>query len=186
MFYINILLFFFFFFFTVISLCICDDTPYLLRSYPTESIVQGSAFSTGPCKELLDKSEFYKDTDEASYEKTKCSYESEESLLICKLSTLNASATIDLNSYPLDNVQVLVLFVQEFLLEKVRTRVLDLCFLGQFGSSLKELAICGYQPKVNTDKKLTALHILDVPTLAIFQSSIETLLISGMFYIQFY
>ena len=120
---------------------------------------------------------FLQGADNASLEHSECTYDSGESVLICKLSVRNASETIDLEKFPLDDVKVLILFAQEYAEFGTRNRVLDLCFLDRFGSSLEELAICGYKPPVSNNVKRTQLHILDVPALAIFKSKIETLLI---------
>ncbi len=158
-----------------------SDTPYLLRSYPTESTVVGSRLSmNGPCFELPKKLSFLQGTDEQSLENSECTYDSSESVLICKLSIKNASETLDLSNYPLNDVKVLILFVQEFPEKKVKSRVLDLCFLNRFGTALQELAICGYKPPLNGVYQYSYLHILDIPALAIFESKIQTLLISSM------
>ena len=174
MFYTDIISIFIF-----IPLCI-SSTPYLLRSYPTESIVQQSSFTQGPCLDPLKTLSFLQNADEQSLEHNECAHDPGESLLTCKLGVKNASETLDLDSYPLDSIKVLILFVQEFSRKNVTLRVLDLCFLKRFGSALEELAICGYKPPTPASKEYPRLHILDVPALAIFQSNIHTLLISGM------
>lgn len=162
-----------------IPLCL-SDTPYLLRSFPTASAVEKTSFETGPCIDPINKFTFLQGADNASLEHSECVHDSGESMLTCKLSTKNASATLDLDSYPLTDIRVLVLFVQEFPSGGYKTRVLDLCFLQRFGSALEELAICGYTPPVMETIQRSDLHILDVPALAIFASKVHTLLISGM------
>ena len=153
------------------------ETPYLLRSFPTESVVDSTWYRTGPCFDPLKSLSFLKGADNASLEHSECVYESGEEVLTCKLSVRNASETLDLDKYPLDEIKVLILFVQEYAEHGTRTRVLDLCFLDRFGSALEELAICGYKPPISQETKRTQLHILDVPTLAIFKSKIQTLVI---------
>ncbi len=158
-----------------------SDTPYLLRSYPTDSTVAKSgSFMNGPCFGPVKTLTFLQGTDDASLEHSECIHDSTESILTCKLSIKNASETLDLNNYPLDDIKVLILFVQEFPEKKVKSRVLDLCFLNRFGKALQELAICGYKPPITKSAKYSYLHILDIPALAIFESKIQTLLISSM------
>jgi hypothetical protein len=166
-----------------IPLCICD-TPYLLRTYPTESDVLKSSFMTGPCLDPIKKFSFLQGDDEESLDHFECIHESDESILTCKLGVKNATATLDLDKYPLDEIKVLILFVQEFPEKTNQNRVLDLCFIDRFGSSLQELAICGYKPPITKAANRSTLHILDVPALAIFESKIQTLRISGMLQIQ--
>jgi hypothetical protein len=134
----------------------------------------------GPCFEPLKKIPFLQGADEASLENSECVHDSSESVLTCKLSIKNASETLDLSNYPLDDIKVLILFVQEFPEKKVKSRVLDLCFLNRFGKALQELAICGYSPPITKSAANRYLHILDIPALAIFESKIQTLLISSM------
>lgn len=164
---------------TFIPLCI-SDTPYLLRSYPTESVVQPLSFTDGPCLQPLNKLSFLQGADNESYEHNECIHDSGESILTCKLGVKNATASLDLEEYPLDDIKVLILFVQEFPDGQIRSRVLDLCFISRFGKSLQELAICGYKPPATKPLIRSALHILDVPALAIFASNIQTLLICSM------
>jgi hypothetical protein len=168
---------------TFIPLCI-SDTPYLLRSYPSDSIVKQSSFTDGPCLEPIKTLSFLQGTDDASLDHNECIHDSSESILTCKLGVQNASSSLDLDKYPLDEIKVLILFVQEFPEKKVKSRVLDLCFINRFGKSLQELAICGYRPPITTSAGHSTLHILDVPALAIFASKIQTLLISGMLQFQ--
>jgi hypothetical protein len=163
-----------------------SDTPYLLRSYPSESEIKPSPFLNGPCLEPIKRFSFLQGADDASLEHNECIHDSDESILTCKLGIKNASATLDFNQYPLDEIKVLILFVQEFPENKVKSRVLDLCFLKRFGKALQELAICGYKPPITQSVNRSTLHILDVPALAIFQSKIQTLLIGGLLPIDFH
>ncbi|CAF1081258.1 unnamed protein product [Rotaria sordida] len=162
-----------------IPLCI-SDTPYLLRSYPNDSIVTTSSFINGPCLELVNTLSFLQGTDEASLYHTECLHNSEESILTCKLGLKDSNLLLDLEKYPLNEINVVIIFVQEFPEKKIRNRVLDLCFLNRFGTSLRELAICGYKPEITKSSTRSYLHILDIPALAIVASKIQTLLISGI------
>lgn len=155
-----------------------SSAPYLLQFYPSESTVQSQWLIDGPCKEPIKKLAFLQGKDNASLEHSECVHDSSKSILTCKLSIRNASETLDLEKYPVGDVKVLILFVQEYAEYGTKSRVLDLCFLDQF-DSLEELAICGYRPPISTDTKRTQLHVLDVPALAIFKSKIQTLLISS-------
>jgi hypothetical protein len=167
-----------------IPLCI-SDTPYLLRSYPTDSIVTQSSFTNGPCLEPIKTFSFLQGADDASLDQNECIHDSSESILTCKLGVNNATSSLDLDKYPLDEIKVLILFVQEFPEKKIKSRVLDLCFINRFGKSLQELAICGYKPPITNSATRSTLHILDIPALAIFTSKIQTLLISSTFQIQY-
>ncbi|CAF1420647.1 unnamed protein product, partial [Adineta ricciae] len=162
-----------------LPLCICT-TPYLLRSYPTESTVVQFPFKNVPCEEPIKKLEFLQNTDVDSLNHTECSHNEDESLLICKLGVGNTTDSLKLDNYPIDKITIVILFVQQFLSVKPIPRVLDLCFLNRFSQPLQELAICGYQPSINVQNQYPYLHILDVPTLAIAASNIHTLLISGI------
>ncbi|CAF3081198.1 unnamed protein product [Rotaria sp. Silwood2] len=162
-----------------IPLCI-SDTPYLVRSYPSDSIVTASSFTNGPCLEPVSTLSFLQSTDEASLYHTECLHNSDESILTCKLGLKDPNLSLDLEKYPLDQINVVMIFVQEFPEKKIRNRVLDLCFLNRFGESLRELAICGYKPEITKSSSYSYLHILDVPALAIVASKIQTLLISGV------
>ncbi len=162
-----------------IPLCI-SVTPYLLRSYPSDSIVTQSSFTDGPCLEPVKTLSLLQGADDASLDHNECIHDSSESKLTCKLGVKNATASLDLDKYPLDEIKVLIVFVQEFPEKKVKSRVLDLCFINRFSKSLQELAICGYKPPITKSAASSTLHILDIPALAIFASKIQTLLISGM------
>lgn len=164
----------------LIHVCI-SDTPYLLRSYPGDSTVVQSSFTSGPCIEPIRELLFLQGTDDASLDHTDCDYNSNNFILTCKLGLQHNSSALDLEKYPLKQIKILILFVQEFPENNVKSRVLDLCFIKLFGSSLRELAICGYKPQVIASSKNTYLHILDLPALAIVASKIQTLLISSMF-----
>ncbi|CAF0765057.1 unnamed protein product [Adineta steineri] len=162
-----------------IPVCV-SDIPYLLRSYPSDSIVIQTSFTDGPCVESTKTLSFLQGTDNASLYHSECFHNSDDSSLICKLGLGNASLLLNLDNYPLDNINLLILFVQEFSSDKLIPRVLDLCFINRFGKSLRELAICGYQPPLTGLSKHKYLHILDIPALAIVASNIQTLLISGV------
>ena len=167
----------------IIFLPLCtSDTPYLLQSFPSESVVQGSWLVGGPCAEPVKTLSFLQGTDNASLEHSECVYDSSQSILTCKLGIRNASELLDLEKHPVNEVKVLILFVQEYAEFGTKSRVLDLCFLDQFGG-LEELAICGYKPPISKETKRTQLHILDVPALAIFKSKIQTLLICSTSFI---
>ena len=165
----------------IIPLHICHGS-YLLRSYPSDSIVTQTSFTNGPCLEPIEKLSFLQGTDDTSLDHTECTYDSDESLLICKLGLKDPNSSLNLDNYPLDQVHVLILFVQEFPKAKIKSRVLDLCFINRFGKSLQELAICGYRPAITMSSETSNLHILDIPALAIVASTIRTLLISGALY----
>jgi hypothetical protein len=175
MLYMNVMLIIMF-----IPLCITDPS-YLLRSYPTHSIVTQSSFRNGPCLEPMKTLSFLQGADDASLNHSECIHDSDESILTCKLGLKDVTSSLDLDKYPIDEIKILILFVQEFPSEKVKSRVLDLCFINRFGKALEELAICGYQPPITKSAQYTNLHILDIPALAIVASTIRTLLISGMF-----
>ena len=83
----------------------------------------------------------------------------DESILTCKLGLKDAISSLDLDKYPLDKITVLILFVQEFPEKKVKSRVLDLCFINRFGKSLQELAICGYQTTYNKIIQIVVIYI---------------------------
>jgi hypothetical protein len=157
--------------------------PYLLRSYPTESTVVQSSFTSGPCIEPVKTLAFLQNTDEESLYHSECIHNADESVLTCKLGLGNSTSLLNLDDYPLKSIMVVVLFVQEFPATKIKPRVLDLCFLNRFGESFRELAICGYKPSISGPRRHPYLHILDVPALAIVASNVETLLISGNFYV---
>ncbi len=162
-----------------IPLCI-SDTPYLLRSYPAASTITQSSFTNGPCLQPIGTLSFLQGADDASLDHSECIHDSDESILTCKLGLKDATSLLDLDKYPLDKIKILILFVQEFPEKKVKSRVLDLCFINRFGKSLQELAICGYKPPVTKSASQSDLHILDIPALAIVASNIQTLLISSM------
>lgn len=162
-----------------ISLCNAY-TPYLLRFYPSNSMIVSSSFTNGPCIQPIKTLAFLQDTDDTSLDHTECFFNSNESVLICKLGLKDPGSSIDLEKYPVNQIHVVILFVQEFSEKVFRNRVLNLCFLNRFGSSLQELAICGYKNRVISNTLTHSyLHILDIPTLAIVVSKIETLLISS-------
>ena len=169
--------------FTHLSVC---NTPYLLRSYPNDSTVTQSPYSNGPCLDPIKTLSFLQGADDASLDHTECVYNSDELLLTCKLGLNSLNSSLNLDNYPLDQIHVLILFVQEFPEEKVKSRVLDLCFLQRFGESLQELAICGYKPPITQASSYSYLHIVDIPALAIVASTIRTLLISSMRQILFH
>ena len=158
--------------------CVAGE-PYLLRSYPSNSIVQESHSGTGPCLDPIKTFAFLQGADDQSLFHTECLHKSDESMLTCKLGLTDAASSLHLDKYPLDEIQILVLFVQEMPEKKVKSRVLDLCFIERLQKSLRELAICGYRPPATQGGGVTYLHILDVPALAIVASNVETLLISS-------
>jgi hypothetical protein len=172
--------------FIIIFLPLCvSDRPYLIRSYPSDSIIIESSFTNGPCLEPIKTLPFLQGTDDISLNHSECIYDSDESILTCKLGLTHAASSLNLDQYPVDKVNVLILFVQEFPEKNIKSRVLNLCFINNFGKSLRELAICGYQPPRTRSSKYSYLHILDISTLAIVASKIQTLLISGILQTQF-
>ncbi|CAF3701445.1 unnamed protein product [Rotaria socialis] len=164
-----------------VPLCM-SDTPYLLRSYPSDSTVTTSSFTHGPCLEPIKTLSFLQSRDDASLDHSECFYNGDELRLTCKLGLKDPTLSLDLEKYPADRINVVILFVQVFSAKKIGNRVLDLCFLHRFGTSLRELAICGYSPQIiPISSTLNYLHILDIPALAVVVASkIETLLISGV------
>jgi hypothetical protein len=155
------------------------DSPFLLRSYPRESSVVRSPFAEGPCLDPLKTLTFLNNQDESSFNHSECVYKSDEFMLTCKLGLTVQSSSLDLDKHSSNPIKVLVLFVQEFPENKIRSRVLDLCFLSGLSESLDELAICGYRPPVMNSFKTSHLHILDVPALVAMVPKIRTLMISS-------
>src|ERR1700721_795991 len=102
MLYMNIILIIMF-----IPRCI-SDTPYLLRSYPSDSSVTQSSFSNGPCLEPIKTLSFLQGADDASLDHSECIHDSDGSLLTCKLGLKDATSSLDLDKYPLDEINVLI------------------------------------------------------------------------------
>ena len=157
-------------------LCRSDD-PYLLQGFPTETGAQISR-NSGPC--FSTKSSLpLAGADEVSLNETKCEYSDDDSLLKCKLGVSIDLSSANFEQYSSKTVKVLILFVQEFPMPPIRRRVLDLCFIDLFSSSLEEIAICGYKPPIAKSFNYTYLHIVDVAALAAVAPDIHTLLLSS-------
>lgn len=152
--------------------------PYLLESYPKVSQITTGKLPTGPCTNLKSKVDFLEFNDEKHFNHSECQFNEPDSLLICKLGVQVDQSAFNIEKYSLGDVRVVVLFVQEFPVNKTRNRVLNLCFLKLI-DSLEELAICGYRPNSLAHDQYSYLHILDVPALAVAAPKLETLLISG-------
>ena len=152
--------------------------PYLLHQYPKESEVNEISFSTGPCQVSTTDYPFLDDQDPKSLYNSECILHSDKYILTCKLGLQFNQSLLLLEEYQLNEIKVLIIFVQEFPSMKILNRVLDLCFI-KYLKSLEELAICGYRPSRIIAHESTYLHILDVPTLSIVAPDIHTLLISG-------
>ena len=155
------------------------DGPFLARSYATESTVVSSRFMGGPCSDAAKSLSFLQGADLPSLNHTECVYNAGESMLSCKLGLAHISSELILDSYPVNDIKVLMIFAQEFPEKNNRSRVLDLCFVSQIRSSLEEIAICGYKPPITASMKDQYLQILDVPALAAMAPKIKTLLISS-------
>lgn len=150
--------------------------PYLLQGFPTESTRKTHSFDAGACKTA--KSDLTFDgPDEKSFNESKCHYNSDQSLLKCKLGMVVDPSVFD--QYRSNTVKILIIFVQEFPLYAVLNRVINVCFIDSFSSSLEEIAICGYRPAIISSYNYTNLHILDVAALAAVAPDIHTLLLSG-------
>lgn len=158
--------------------CSCDE-PYLLQGFPSDSTVEAQPFLAGPCKTLVNAFDFLTKTDEASLNSTACTHQSDKSLVVCKLG-LKIDPSFDFKQYADNDPKVLIIFVQEFAMNAIRNRVIDLCFIDLFSGSVKEIAFCGYRPPLTIKPNISYLHILDVPTLAAVAPNIETLFISGI------
>lgn len=156
-----------------------SDGPFLRQSYPAESTVVTSRFSSGPCSVALKSHSFLKGTERSSLNHTECVHNADESMLTCKLGLAHISSELKLDSYPVDEIKVLMIFAQAWPDKNNRSRVLDLCFVSQLRSSLEEIAICGYKPPLTGNITEEYLPTLDVPTLAAMAPKIKTLLISS-------
>lgn len=164
-------------FISFIVSCRSDDS-YILKNYPTESKSEGFGISGSPCGSSKNDLPLEGSTLE-SLNETKCIYDANLSLLKCKLAVSIDPSYSDFDQYKDKSVKILILYVHEFPMYFPPRRVVDLCFIDLFGSSLEEIAFCGFQPTINQQYNHTDLHILDVATLAAVAPDIETLFISG-------
>jgi hypothetical protein len=157
-----------------------DRLPQILRSFPLSSLVTNRPLNAHVCTSPLQSLSFLQGTNEASLYQSACTHNVDEHLLTCKLGIYSS---LSLNSYPLSKIETLVLFVQEHPFNRTYTRTLDLCFLTQFSTLLKQLAICSYEPPYMATVTNRDWHIVDVPTLAACAPQLTTLLIYGIFLI---